>query len=355
MSPLAYLGKLATALVSYSYAAEFRERPDIVFALCGEAARAAREIPGGEPGRTETLVRALGAYEGELFRQGRREEGLAVCEEAASVGREGFERGQVESRAYGSGRLAVVLAEEGRHVEAAEVAGREVDDSFWALTRWAAELDAAGCHGAASEAFGRLVDVQRGRLVKGEGSTAITVWALVQHSRLAGTVGADTVRAEALGLLRELGDSGERRAWSDLLAFWTTLLALSSRSLEPAGSPAPAFGSAFSHWSPDVRAQYIAGIDELEREAADPDTPLSELAVVQHRLTVRSALYHHSRGPRVEQPLAPLFGRSVALARQLGDPVWLARTLTDRAMFLVAVKRYREAYADFREAVELTE
>ncbi|WP_416967055.1 hypothetical protein [Streptomyces sp. 4F14] len=353
VSPRAYLGKLATALVSYAYAREFQGRPEIVFALCGEAVEAARKIGVAEPRRTEVLVRALGAYERELFAAGRREEGLAVCREAADVGREGCERGQVDSRAYGSGRLAVVLAEEGRHAAAAEVAGREVDDSFWALTRWAAELDAAGEHGAASEAFGRLVDVQRGKLAKGEGSAAVTVWALVRHSRMAGTVGADAVRAEALGLLRELGESGERRGWSDLLSFWTTLLALSSRSLEPVDSPAPAFGSHVSDWSPDVRDTYAAGLDELARAAAEPDTPLAELAVVQHRLAIRSALCHGGPRVRVEQRLAPLFDRSVELARELGDPAWLARALTDRATFLVAVKRYREAYAQFREAMGL--
>ncbi|MFM9448944.1 hypothetical protein [Streptomyces acidiscabies] len=130
MSPSAYLGKLATALVSYSYAREFQERPEIVLALCAEAVGAARQIGVDEPQRTEVLVRALGAYEWQLFGAGRREEGLAACEEAADAGKEGFARGQVASEGYGRRRLGIVLAEEGRHEEAAAVSRCEVGGSF---------------------------------------------------------------------------------------------------------------------------------------------------------------------------------------------------------------------------------
>ncbi len=358
VSPSAYLGKLATALVSYSYAQEFQERPEIVLALCAEAVGAAREIGVDEPQRTEVLVRALGAYERQLFDAGRREEGLAACEEAATAGKEGFARGQVASEGYGSRRLGIVLAEEGRHEEAAEVVRCEVGGSFWELVQYGAELDAVGRAQEASAVFGRLADDHRDRLGAQEGSLAMTVAVLVQYARLPGTVDAAAVRGEALGLLKELSEGGERRGWSDLSSFWSTLLALSARSLEPAGSPespAPAYGVPFMRWSPDVRRAYFAGLDELEREAAEPDRDLKQRAVVQHRLTVRSTLYHEGRVRRMEQPLRPLFDESVSLARELGDRAWLARTLTDRAMFEVAAMRYREAYAGFREAVEPAE
>ncbi|MHC5904834.1 hypothetical protein ACVNF4_13155 [Streptomyces sp. S6] len=341
VSPRAYLGKLATALVSYSYAPEFKERPEIVFALCGEAVEAARKVEAEDPQRAAVLVRALGAYERELFAAGRREEGLAACREAAEAGPEG------------SARLGVVLAEEGRYAAAAEVSGREPGASVWALVRHAGNLEAAGQHGAASETVRRLVDGRRRALAAREGSSASVLWALVQHSRMAGTTAAGAVRAEALGLLKELAVGGERGGWSDAVPFWKTLLALSARSLEPGGFPAPAFGADVALWSPDVRRAWFAGLDGLEREAADPDAGPRQLRVVQHRLTVRSALFHENRTLRMEQALRPLFDRSVELAREPGDGEWLARTLTDRAMFLVVVRRYREAYEDYREAVEL--
>ncbi|MFM9448945.1 hypothetical protein [Streptomyces acidiscabies] len=224
--------------------------------------------------------------------------------------------------------------------------------------QYAAELDAVGRAQEASAVFGRLADDHRDGLGAREGSVAMTVAVLVQHARLPGTVDAAAVRGEALGLIKELSESGEARGLSDLASFWSTLLALSARSLEPAGSPespAPAYGAPFTHWSPDVRRAYRAGLDALEREAADPDRGLAERAVLQHRLTVRSTLCHEGRVRRMERPLRPLFDESVSLARELGDRTWLARTLTDRAMFGVAATRYREAYADFREAVELAE
>lgn len=353
VSPRAYLGKLATALVSYAYAPEFKERPEIVFALCKEAVEAAREVEVDEPRRAEVLVRALGAYERELFVAGRREEGLAACQEAAEAGREGFARGHVVSAGYGSVRLGVVLAEEGRYAEAAEVSGRELGDSVWALLRHAGNLEAAGRHAAASEVFRRLVDGRRRALAAREASSASVLWALVQYSRMAGTTGAGAVRAEALGLLKELAVGGERGGWSDAVPFWKTLLALSARSLEPGDSPAPAFGTDVVLWSPDVRRAWFAGLGELEREAADPHCGLRRLGVVQHRLTIRSVLHHENRTLRMEQVLLPMFDRSVELARELGDGEWLARVLTDRAMFLVAIRRYREAYEEYREAVEL--
>ena len=51
---------------------------------------------------------------------------------------------------------------------------------------------------------------------------------------------------------------------------------------------------------------------------------------------------------------APLFDDGVALARRVPEaPETIARSLTDRAMFLAAADRYREAHADCTEAVAL--
>ncbi|QNP73103.1 hypothetical protein IAG44_29165 [Streptomyces roseirectus] len=356
VSPSAYRGKLATALVSYAYSAEFQGRPEIVLSLCGEAVEAARGMGAEEVRRTEVLVRALGAYERELFAAGRRGEGLAVCEEAAAVGREGFDRGQVDSAGYGSGRLAVVLAEEGRYAAAASVGGGELGASFWELVRHAGALEAAGSHGVASEVFGRVVDARRGELAVREGSLALAVWVLVHYARMTGTGGAGAVRAEALGLLKELSETGERRSRSDLVASWKTLLALSSRPLEPAGSPtspAPAFGADLTLWSPDVRHAYFADLAHLSHTATAPSTPLAERTLAHHRLTIRSALRHNNRPHSLHQTLRPLFDHSITLSRQLPDPTWLTTTLTDRATFLIATHHHREAHTDLREATEL--
>ncbi|MFZ4300768.1 hypothetical protein ACOZE3_23005 [Streptomyces cinereoruber] len=70
---------------------------------------------------------------------------------------------------------------------------------------------------------------------------------------------------------------------------------------------------------------------------------------MHHRLTVRSALFRENRTHRIEEALRPLFDEEVALARRAAEG--LPRALTDRAMFLVAAKRYGEARADFAEVV----
>ncbi|MFJ3309967.1 hypothetical protein ACIPSA_44595 [Streptomyces sp. NPDC086549] len=325
------------------------------------------------------LVRALAACEYELFAVGRRAEGLAMCEEMEEARRSSSAQGLL-----GHHRLAVALAEGGRHLEAAEICGREVQDersagprrdSFWTVVPWAAELDAAGRHDAALEVFAELVDTTRGELDASATSLAILTWSLVHQSRMLDTAGrcaeAREARKEALVLLTELGETGERKTWSNTLSWWTTLFALSGRSAEPAGTPtepAPSFGSAFHHWSPDVKEAYLDGLATLEQETTaltaaartDPHGHLAELAAVHRRLTIRSACCRAERGHRIPTELRPVFDEGVALARRLADLAApgrgreaLAGALTDRSMYLVAAQQYGEAYEDFVQVVAL--
>lgn len=384
VSPVSYLPRLAGALVSYGYGHEFRDRPEARLALKAEAVAVARRIDPGDPRRTEVLVDTLHAWEFELFRAGRRAEALAVCEEMAEAGREGFARGQVAGPVYGHGRLAVVLAEEGRHGEAADLFGQfaararaeSPAGAFWDGLAQAAELEAAGRREEALDTFAGLVATCRTELEADRSSLAVPVWLLVHQSRMLDAAGrpaeAGAARAEALGLLTELDATGERKSWSNILAWWVTLFALSGRAAEPAavpGAPAPAFGRYVTGWSPDLRQAYADGLAPLEEEVAalrqaagaDPDGPhLAELVEQQRRSTVRAAVLRENRTHIILKPLRPLFTEGVALARRLaartgprrGRAV-LARALTDRAMFLLAARQYGEAYDDFREAVAL--
>ncbi|MFF9852170.1 hypothetical protein [Streptomyces litmocidini] len=348
-SPRAYLPKLVDALVER--AREFGD-PEILRALYGEAAGAARRFDADVPDREERLCHALSRYEHALFAVGRRAEGRAVCGESAEAGR--------------YGRLAIVLAEEGRHGEAAELLGRHVapgdaDVSAWTLIEWAAELDAAGRHEAALGVFARVVDDARRAAADDRAPLASLVWKLEQYGRMLRAAGRPAeeaaVRRETLALLARLAEGGEPVSWSNIQATWVTLLALSGRPAEPAATPEaplPAFGVHPVHgWSPDVREGWFASIPALEEQtdALRESGGLPELIATQRRLTVRRALRWETSGRRAEESLRPSFDEGVDLARRpAADPGTLARALTDRSMFLVAVKRYTEAYADFSEA-----
>ncbi|MFJ3502103.1 hypothetical protein [Streptomyces sp. NPDC090135] len=363
VSPAAYLPKLVRALASYGYEVGRRRGPERELVLYAEAVDAARRIGADHPRRAVLLIGALRDYERTLFELGRRAEGRAVCEEVAEAGRIAFERGQVAYPAYGGDRLVVVLAEEGRHGEAADLrmrdAGAETEVSFWSAVARTAELEAAGRREEAVAVFTELVDDTRRETESDSTALAHLVWELVHRSRMLeaagrhGEAGAD--RREALAVLDRLAESGEPRSWSNILSWWTTLYALSARAVEPPASPeapAPAFGAHLHHWSRDTRKAYFDGIAALEAEAARLSAAghPAELTAVHHRLTVRSALFHENRTHRIEEPLRPLFDEEVALARRAAEG--LPRALTDRAMFLVAAKRYGQARADFAEAVD---
>ncbi|MFD3534957.1 hypothetical protein [Streptomyces sp. NPDC058664] len=274
--------------------------------------------------------------------------------------------GQVASPAYGQGQLAKVLAEEGRHAEAAEICGRyggsgQPEVSFWSTVEWSAELDAAGRRDEALGAFTVLVDDTRRTAEAATSSLAVLVWELVHRSRMFDAAGrreeAGADRQEALLPLVRLAETGEPKVWGNVLSRWSTLFALSGRAAEPAGSreaPAPPFGADPLHWSPDTRKSYFAAAPALEAEVARPVEAgrLSEAPAAHQRPARRAALLEGKRTYRIEERLRPVFDEGVALARRLpASSEALAHALTDRAMFLVAVQRYGEAHADFGEAV----
>ncbi|MFG3349953.1 hypothetical protein ACGF1Z_33420 [Streptomyces sp. NPDC048018] len=355
VSPRAYLPKLAGALVSWGYTDELRDLPEARTALHAEAAAAARRIGAGEPNRAEVLHRALGAYERGLFALGRRAEGRAVCEELAGAG--------------APGRLAVVLAEEGRHEEAAELCGRaartvDPGSRFWSTAEWSAELEAAGRREEAAEVFAELVAGTRRGAAAGDMARGSLVLELLRLSALLDAAGreaaARAARQEALSVLTGLARTGETRVWGSAFAPWVVLLQLSGRAAEPAATPeapTPSFGTYHLHgWSPDVREAYLASLPALEREAEAlrAEERLPELLAVHRRLIRRAALRQEGLTRQAEGPLRPLFDQGVALARRLPeDPRALPEALTDRATFLVMAERHTEAHTDLVEAVAL--
>ncbi|MFE4618233.1 hypothetical protein ACFRJ7_19265 [Streptomyces sp. NPDC056747] len=353
VSPAAYLPKLAGALTSYGYEVQRVGRaPGAGLALYMEAVEAARRIDAAEPNRAKVLGDTLGSYERALFGAGRRAEGRAVCEEAAAMGR--------------TGRLANVLAEEGRHGEAAELHGRSAragsEVSFSSTVPWAAELAAAGRHEEAVAAFTELADATRRRAEDGRGPLAHLVWDLVHRARMLDAVGrreeAGDDRREALLVLTRLSESGEPKQ-SGGPSWWATLFALASRAEESAASPEapmPPFGADLVQWSHDTRDAYLAGIPALAAETARLTEAgrLLEASAAHRRLTARTAVGVEHRPFLFRDRLRPLFDEGVALARRLtAHPGTLSRALADRSMFLVRDERYEDARTDLAEAVAL--
>ncbi|MFV8129595.1 hypothetical protein [Streptomyces syringium] len=339
VGPLTYLPRLSQALVRLSYDA-YRDQPEARLALRAEAAEAARRLDENEPGRTELLVDALRACQQSLYALGRRAEGFSVCEEMARVGRRGYETGQVDSPAYGLGALAAALAEEGRHRESAEAYGQIVDAerprpggvTFWRMVDWTTQLDAAGLPDEALAAFKELVDHTRARLEEGWAPLGTLIWELVHYSRMLDVRGrcddAHEARREVDTLLSELAETGERKTWSCILAWWTALFVLSGQE------------------------------DEEDEEQAASDG-LAERIAVQRRSTIGEVKRWDSHHHRFLASLRPSFDEGVSLARRLaeldeerGTPA-LVRALTDRSTLLVAGMSYTEALADFREAAAL--
>jgi tetratricopeptide (TPR) repeat protein len=391
VSPAANLPKLAEALLRFGYqesgsaGAAIGSQPGP--AVFEEAVAAARRMDESDRRRAGLLIRTLNAYQRELYQLGRRAEGYSACAEMAELGRQEFEAGRAASPVHGRGRLAAVLAEEGRHREAAEIyrltVGAEqaqapkADLPFWSMAAWSAELDAAGEHDAAVEAFTELVCATRVDLDGGRISMAILVWELIRLSQMLDAGGrsaqARAAWSEAGVLLAELAETGERKSWSNIQSWWAALLGGSGRAAEqpPPGEPGPALGLPTFSWSPDLKAAYFDGRAALEAAtvaltplvASDPQAHLADLIAVHRRLTICSALYWQSRTYRILEPVRPLFDEGVALARRLSglssepdngqSAEILARALTDRAGFFAATQLYAEALADFQEATRL--
>ncbi|MEK2493912.1 hypothetical protein WN990_30595 [Kitasatospora purpeofusca] len=350
VSPRVYGPKLVDTLLTL----RFQSRdPKVEVELAAEAYRVARRSEAGEPGRAERLGRASDAYQASLFALGRRAEGRAVCEELAAAGR--------------SERLATVLAEEGRFGEAAqlnEAAARKgsPDHSFWDLVRWAANLEGAGQHDAASAVFRELLAETRREAAEQGTGLPVLVWELVHFARMREIVGdgagAAAARREALEVLEGLATTGEPRKSSSLLAWWKTLFVLSGRAVEPAASPEspmPPFGTE-NGWSRDVGESFLGMLPGLEAEAAGlrEAERLPELVDVRRRIGIRAVVRDGDHHYLFEERFAPCFDEGVTLARRLpDDPARLARALADRSMFLVAARSFERAFADLAEAVAL--
>ncbi|WP_354381909.1 hypothetical protein [Streptomyces sp. PvR034] len=352
VNPKAYGPKLVDALLSLHY--ESRS-PEMDVALTAEAARVARGIEVGEPNRAERLRRALDAHRASLFALGRRTQGRAVCEELAAAGL--------------STPLTIALAEEGYFARAAELdeaAARDEDSDnvFWSRVRWAANLEGAGRHDAASTVFGELLEVTRHKAAEHRTSLSILTWELVHFSRMRDAVGdgagAAAARREALGVLEELATTGEPKNWSCILGWWKTLFVLSGRAAEPAASPEspmPPFGAEHG-WSRHVREGFLGMLAGLEAQAATLREAhrLPELVDVRRRICVRAAVRDGDHPYRFEERFTPCFDEGVALARRTPDDrARLARALVDRSMFFAAARTFEPAHADFAEAVALLE
>ncbi|MEU2509412.1 hypothetical protein ABZ621_32540 [Streptomyces sp. NPDC007863] len=335
--------------------------------LALEGVAAARLLDPGHRLRTDVLCHALDRYRSELLRQGRRAEALAVCEESAAVGREGYERGQVEHPEYGSGHLITVLSEEGRYAEALEARGGRAENDFWEAVEGSALREAAGRSEEAVAVFGEFLTERRTAVVDGRTALAVLVWSLLWQAEVLDRAGrpaeAGEHRREAGEALARLAADGEPVSWSNIQNWWVMLLLLSGRPDEPpaaSGAPGPFFGEDARNWSPDMRQAYAASTEPLEAEkavlaeraAGDPARWLPDLVTAHRRLTLRAALRTAHRTHRILDPLRPLFDEGVELARRL-SPAAEARALTDRSTMLLAAKAYEEAHADFTAAEAL--
>ncbi|MFI5759916.1 hypothetical protein ACIA8F_03125 [Streptomyces sp. NPDC051563] len=380
VSPAAYLPLLARALQHLSYQGG-RVHP-AALALCEEAVAAARAIDPAEPARGDVLYEALDTCQRELYRAGRRAEGLAMRAEMLAIGRAQAER-TGEPSAAGLSRWAAGLSEEGRYAEAAdamtELVAVLLPDGFrsgalaWSLLEWTAVLHEAGRSGEALDAYETLLGMQA---VEAAGNdrdrSTARLHTLIGYARMLDAHGRDEraglVREEAFALLTEVAALGERySAGGYEVALWAVLLSMPGAGGDrPApGEPRPPSGMDPLYWSPDTKERHFGSrhalreeVDALAARATDdPDRHLAEL-VRRHRvLTVRSTVYWQSRTHLFAEQLRPLFDEGVELARRLSlhDPAagtrTLAGSLIDRSAFRIAVGELGSALDDFREAL----
>ncbi|MFD0421399.1 hypothetical protein [Streptomyces parvus] len=165
VSPAAYLPLLVEALQRLSYDAGSGEWRPSSLELCEEALAVARRIDPDEPGRVDVLYKALDSYQHQLYRVGRRAEGLTLRGEMLAISRAQAERAGKPVR-RGLEHWAAGLAEEGRYAEAADAMDELVADRqpegprdgalAWSLLQWIAALHDAGRSADACAAFERL-------------------------------------------------------------------------------------------------------------------------------------------------------------------------------------------------------
>ncbi|MFJ2876089.1 hypothetical protein [Streptomyces sp. NPDC087298] len=384
VGPASYLPLLAEALQRLSYDTASGKNHAACLALRDEAVAAARAIDPAEPARADVLYRALDSCQRELYNLGRRAEGLAMRAEMLAMGR---------AQAELSGSLVVKglhgwaagLSEEGRYAEAADAMtelarailpdGTDVpgDGSLaWSLLEWIAALHDAGRSGEALAAFETLVSLEAAEAANDRVPMACHLYSLIGYAQMLDTHGrgeqAALVRHEALALLTELADTGERESWSGYQAsFWAVLLTISgAESDRPTpGEPRPPSGTDPMWWSPDARRRYFDSRHALREEvdalapraAEDPDRHLAELVRLHRVLTIRSAVYWEQRTHLFAEQVRSLFDEGVPLAHRLSqhDPAeggrTLARVLIDRSTFHCAAHEFRPALDDFRQAL----
>ncbi|MFD0337221.1 hypothetical protein ACFVH0_00745 [Streptomyces sp. NPDC127117] len=381
VSPASYLPLLARALQRLSYDTGSGKRHAFSLALCEEAVAAARSIDPAEPARADVLYEALNTCQRELYGLGRRAEGLAMRAEMLAIGRAKAELSG-DPVVNGLNEWAAGLSEEGRYAEAADamtelVAGILPDGPrsgalAWSLLEWIAALHDAGRSGEALAAFETLVSMEAAEAANDHGPMACHLYSLIGYARMLDTHGrgeqAVLARQEALDLLKELADTGERKSWSGYQAsYWAVLLSLSgAESDRPASNgPRPPSGAAPIQWSPDAKQRYFDSRhtlrEELEtlapRATEDPDQHLAELVRLHRVLTIRSAVYWENRTHLFAEQVHSLFDEGVSLARRLSqhDPAegtrTLATSLIDRSTFHTAAREFRPALDDFRQAL----
>ncbi|MEV6164839.1 hypothetical protein AB0L71_23515 [Streptomyces sp. NPDC052052] len=281
----------------------------------------------------------------------------------------------------GLNQWATGLSEEGRYAEAADTMTELVaailpdgpsGDLAWSLLEWIAALHDAGRSDEALAAFETLVSMEAAEAANDRGPMACHLYSLIGYAQMLDTHGrgeqAALTRQEALALLGELADTGERKSWSGYQrSFWAVLLYFSGAENDrPASNePRPPSGAALTQWSPDVRQRYFDSRHALREEVdtlapratEDPDQYLAELVRLHRVLTIRSAVYWKNRTHLFAEKVHSLFDEGVSLARRLSqhDPVegtrTLARSLIDRSTFHTAAGRLESALDDFRQAL----
>ncbi|MEI5035774.1 hypothetical protein RB201_33415 [Streptomyces sp. S1A(2023)] len=381
VSPASYLPLLAKALQRLSYDTGSGTRHASALELCEEAVAVARCIDPAEPARADVLYQALNSHRRQLYHLGRRTEGLARCAEMLDIS-----RAQAESAGApvvkGLDEWAAGLSEEGRYTEAADAMdelvaallpqGPRSGGLAWTLLDWIAALHDAGRIDDALAAFEETVTMEAAEAAADRGPMACHLYALIGYAQLLDTHGRDEraaqARQEALAVLTELADTGERKTWSGYQrSFWAALVTLSGTYSDrpPApDEPRPPSGTApmrspRAQWRDvDSRHALRARVDALTpRAAEDPDRYLAELVRLHRDLTLRTAVFQENRTRLIADDLRSLYDEGVDLARRLArhdpaeGPRALAGRLIDRSTLHTVAHDFGPALDDFRQAL----